>query len=327
MRRRGDATRKLNNKPNRNLTKSSELSKFHQLIRDISCITRMTGQGKGAARILTEDPDFVMMDSSSPPQGQKMTGGTRTSSEEKRTKTTSERRGKSIPKEKNQPTPQFWLGFEAMERIALDEGTPHYIKPAPIQKKGRSEKEAAELLASVFSYPHVGQTLFPLTRPDGIEWQHFNITQIPFEVETDPDSGLSYDYQVAIFFQKSFRQYTHEEVLTLTQTRLRDMRIPLGSKIAEPIAILCRNGSVRHWSGTIKLHLKHPEVDGINLLNGTRPFILTLNGNMTVGKACKSYNTIAKINMLSVRISSLSLMNVTGHGLFEEIVEESYKRE
>ena len=104
------------------------------------------------------------------------------------------------------------------------------------------------------------------------------------------------------------------------------MKIPLGSKIAEPIAILCRNGSARHWLGTIKLHLKHPEVDGINLLNGTRPFILNLDDNMTVGKICKSYNTIAKNNMLSVKINSLSLMNITGHGLFKEVVEESFKR-
>ena len=166
-----------------------------------------------------------------------------------------------------------------------------------------------------------------MIRPDGIEGQHYNITQIPFEVEIGPDSGLSYDYQVAIYFQKPSRQYTHEEVLTLTQARLRDMKIPLGSKIAEPIAILYRNRSARHWSGIIKLHLKHPEVDGINLLNGTRPFILTLDGNMTVGKIYKSYNTIAKNNMLSVKINSLSLMNVTGHGLFKEVVEESFKRE
>ena len=96
-----------------------------------------------------------------------------TSSEEKRTKTT-EKRGKS--KEKNQPTPQFWLGFEAMERIAIDEDVPRFIESSPIQKKGRSEKEATELLAAVFSYPHVGQILYPLERPDGIEGQHFNIT-------------------------------------------------------------------------------------------------------------------------------------------------------
>ena len=104
------------------------------------------------------------------------------------------------------------------------------------------------------------------------------------------------------------------------------MRIPLGSKIAEPIAILYRNESARHWSGIIKLHLKHPEVDGINLLNDTRHFILILDGNMTVGKICKSYNTIGKNNMLLVKINSLSLMNVTGYGLFKEVVEESFKR-
>ena len=47
---------------------------------------------------------------------------------------------------------------------------------------------------------------------------------------------------------------------------------------------------------------------------------------MTVEKVCKSYNTIAKNNMLSVKISSLFLINVTGHGLFKEVVEESFKK-
>ena len=264
VRRRGVALRYFIINYIKNPTLNPKLNKLQPLTSDLSCRTKMTGQGKGTARSLTEDPDFVMLDTSSPPQGQKMTGGTRTSSEEKRTKATLERRGKSIPNEKNQLTPQFWLGFEAMEKLALDEGAPHIIKASPIQKKWRSEKETDDLLALVFFYPHVGQTLFPLTQPDGIEGQHFNITQIPFEVETDLDSGLSYDYQVAIYFQKSSRQYTHEEVLTLTKERLRDVKIPLGSRIAEPIAILCRNGSAKHWSGTIKLHLKHQEVDGIN---------------------------------------------------------------
>ena len=106
---------------------------------------------------------------------------------------------------------------------------------------------------------------------------------------------------------------------------LKEMKIALGSKIAEPIAILCRNGSTRHWAGTIKLHLKHLGVDGINLLSGIRPFILTLDEVMTVGKVCKSYNTIAKNNLLSVKISSPSLENITGHGLFKEVLEESFK--
>ena len=47
---------------------------------------------------------------------------------------------------------------------------------------------------------------------------------------------------------------------------------------------------------------------------------------MTVGKVCKSYNTIAKNNLLSIKISGPSLGNVTGHALFQEILEESFKR-
>ena len=156
--------------------------------------------------------------------------------------------------------------------------------------------------------------------------QHFNITQLSFEVQTDPDTGLSMDYQVTIYFQKPNSPYTHEEILALTQARMKDMKIALGNRIAEPIAILCRNGSNRHWACTIKLHLKHPGLDDINLLSGTRPFILTLKEGMTVGKVCKSYNTIAKNNLLSIKISSPSLGNVTGHALFQEILEESFKR-
>ena len=139
-------------------------------------LSRMTGQGKGATRILTEDPNFVMLNTSSPPQGQKRTGGTKPSSEEKRSKSTLENRGKSIPTEKNLIAHQFWLGFEAMEKLAIDEGAPNIIDSAPIKRKGRYEKEADELFASVFSYPHVGQTLYPLIRPDGIEGQHYNIS-------------------------------------------------------------------------------------------------------------------------------------------------------
>ena len=180
----------------------------------------MTGQGgKGVARALTEDPDFEMMDSTSPPLGEKRIGGNKVASVEKRSKATSaEKRSKPTNKEKAPPS-HFWLGFEAMEKISLDKGTSQNLD-LNNGKKNHSEKEATELLTMVFSYPHVSQTLFPLVRPDGIEGQHFNITQLPFEVETDPDTGLSYDYQVAIYFRKPTRQYTHEEILNSTQSRL-----------------------------------------------------------------------------------------------------------
>ena len=266
----------------------------------------MTGQGggRGAARDLTIDPDFIMREANSPPQGTgtKRSGGNKTTSAEKKNKPAPK---EALPK-------QFWLGFEMMEKLAIEEEVPIHATPTTLHglaRSGFSEKEAKEFLKSVVSYPHVGQSCYPVSHPDGVPGQHYNITQLPFEIETDPDSGLSMDYQVAIYFKKPSRPYMHEEILAATQARLKEMRIALGNKIAEPIAILCRNGSTRHWAGTIKLHLKHPAVDGMNLLKGNRPFIITLEEVMTVGKVCKSYNTIAKNNLLSVKISSPSLGN------------------
>jgi hypothetical protein len=270
--------------------------------------SKISGQGgnRGAAKALTTDPNFEMRDVISPPQGTKRSGANKSTSAEKK--------NKSAPKETPTPPKHYWLGFEMMEKLTIEEGATPISTLTPIQsliKSGFSEKEAKKFQKAIISYPHVEQTCFPLHRPDGIAGQHFNITQLPFEIETDPDTGLSQDYHVTIYFQNPSRQYTHEEVLALAQARLKEMRIALGNKIAEPIAILCRNGSSRHWAGTIKLHLKYPGVDGINLLNDIRPFILTLDEVMTVGKICKSFNTIANNNLLSVKISSPSLANVT----------------
>ena len=150
----------------------------------------MTGQGKSVVKDLADDPDLVMMEANSPPQGLKRNSGTRNPSAEKKGKTIStEKKGKPATKEKPPKTHPYWLGFEAMEKLVIEEE--HILEPTPTPhnvKKGRSDKEVAELLIAVFSYPHTTQTLFPLVRPDGIDGQHFNITQIPFEIETDSDT-------------------------------------------------------------------------------------------------------------------------------------------
>ena len=247
--RRGEHTKKLHSNNNHNHTKCINSHKITYLTSDINYRKTMTSQGKGAARDLTEDPNFAMLEADSPPQGHKRNNSTKALSEEKKSRATSSEKRKVAAKEKLQPPPHFWLGFEAMEKLTIEEGTPLVPEPTPNNvRKVRSDKEAAELTTAVVSYPHVHQTLFPIVRTDGIEGQHFNLTQLPFEVETDPDTRLSYDYQVAIYFKKPTKQYTHEEMLALTQARLREMRIALGTKIAEPIAILCKNGSARHWS-------------------------------------------------------------------------------
>ena len=224
----------------------------------------------------------------------------------------------------------WWLGFDTMEKKALADKIPESFIPEPISKfmkKGFSEFEAEELLKAVHSYPHVPQTLYPTARPDGLDGQHYNLTQLPFDIATDPETGLSLDYQVAIHFNRPIKQFTHGEILGMTQERLKKMKIPLGSKIAEPITILCMNGSARHWSGTIKLHLTHPDIDGINLLSGVRPFILKLdNDTPTLGKVCKGYNAVARNNLLSVKIASPSLANVEGHELHLEVLIDGFKR-
>lgn len=85
----------------------------------------------------------------------------------------------------------------------------------------------------------------------GITSQHFNIIQFPFEMKTDIDISLSQDYHVAIYFQKSSRQYTNEKILALTHARLKEMKNTLGNKIAKSIAILCGNGSTKYWTNII----------------------------------------------------------------------------
>lgn len=71
---------------------------------------------------------------------------------------------------------------------------------------------------------------------------------------------------------------------------------------------------------------KHYVVDGINLHHGIRLFILTLDDVMTIRKMCKSYNIIARYNLLSVKINNLSLGIVTGHIFYKEVLEEIFKR-
>jgi hypothetical protein len=156
------------NKPNENLpqNKNSHTSQHPPLQspytrvygkREISDIRKlkltlhrykMTGQG-GAARDLTADPDFEMRDAISPPQGTKRSGASRSTSAEKKNRTASketslaEKKTKNVAKEASAPIKSFWLRFETMEKLAIEEGAPIAYTPTTIQgliKSGFSEK-------------------------------------------------------------------------------------------------------------------------------------------------------------------------------------------
>ena len=81
-----------------------------------------------------------------------------------------------------------------------------------------------------------------------------------------------------------------------------------------------------NWSGVIKLHLKTPEIDGIGLLQGLRPFILKLDeGKLVRGKVCKTYDSLALNNLLYVKITSEQLEMKEWFVMYETIVKESFK--
>jgi hypothetical protein len=114
--------------------------------------------------------------------------------------------------------------------------------------------------------------------------------------------------------------------MVLVEARLKEMHIELGDVIREPIALICYHKSTK-WSGVIKLHLKTPEIDGIGLLQGLRPFILKFDEDKYKrDKVCKTYDALALNNLLSVKITSETLEFKDWYELFEKIVEESFHR-
>ena len=194
----------------------------------------------------------------------------------------------------------FWLGIMTMEKLAIDEGVKAKDCRPPTKNEdliamGITEGEAEEISQiDKIAFPHVKQLFYPLERPDGKCGQHFNLTQLPIETKVDPGMGLSLDYHIAVHFEKPSTNYTHNEILTMASARLAHMEIKMEIGLAELIYIPCkekeRNNKVKFWTGTIKIHLKHPKVDGIGMLKGLRPFILTIDKTHTLRRniACRS---------------------------------------
>ena len=204
--------------------------------------------------------------------------------------------------------PSFWLGYQAMNWTNKGKGLPmdSHVPVATLVKNGMREKEARECQSVVFSFHFVIQEEWPNSRENGKEGQHFNLTQIPSDVEVDK-FGFSFDYQIAIIFEMGENEWEKDTVMPLVESRLKEMDIKLGDIIGKPIALMCYHKSTK-WSGVIKLHLKTPEIDGVGLLQGLRPFILKLDdGKFKKGKICKTYDSLALNNLLSVKISSEGL--------------------
>jgi hypothetical protein len=214
-------------------------------------------------------------------------------------------KGKAIPP----PHPPFWLGYHTLNVIAKENGKPMEptLSVSELVKFGMEHNEALEYLEAVPSFPYIPQEVWPSKRADGKEGGHFNLTQVPFDVEVD-EGGFALDYQIAITFEINERNLaTRDEIYKKTEASLKAMGIPLGEILGEPIAILCFHGSKR-WSGIIKLHLKNPIKNTNDLLYGNRSFVLKLDEiTFCRGKAFKSFGSIVIASLLSIKITSPTL--------------------
>ena len=176
--------------------------------------------------------------------------------------------------------PPFWLGFQAMNWTNRSKDYPidKMELISELIRKGMEIDEATKCQQATPSFPFVIQEEWPSIRGDGIEGQHFNLTQIPFDVEVD-ENGFALDYQIAIAFEIGDLKLSKENMMEKVKERLKKMKIAIGSMIGEPIAIKCYHKSTT-WSGVVKIHLKNPKKDGSALLQGSRAFILNLDEKM-----------------------------------------------
>lgn len=221
----------------------------------------------------------------------------------------------------------MWLGFQALNHIYKQKELPqeHIGTTRDLIKKGIDFDEAKEMQNMVPSFPFVPQLEWPSKRDDGIEGQHFNLIQLPFDVEVD-EHGFSFDYQISVQFELKDAQWEKNVIMGKVNERLTKMNIKTRELIGEPIAIMYYHKSTT-WSGTIKLHLDNPVIDAKNLLQGTKTFILTLDEDKPWrGKVCKSYDMLALNNLLLVKITSDTLIGLEWYNIFEEIVNEGFAR-
>lgn len=179
------------------------------------------------------------------------------------------------------PHQNMWLGFEAMEKLAEENGQEPLFCNETIEDKvtkGIPRAEAAKLKQVSISFPRIPQLLYPSTRTDGIPGQHYNLTEVPSEIPTNPSTCLSLDFQISIHFQLPNTPIFHNQVKELVKKKLEFMHIPLGTSLIEPISIICmsvkRGEKKEVWARIIKLHLFHPEIGGIAMLKGLRLSIL-----------------------------------------------------
>jgi hypothetical protein len=226
------------------------------------------------------------------------------------------------------------MGISYMEQMAMEVGIQECSSDGSVEDlvaTGYIRAEAEELEIEKVAFPRIAQKLYPSRRNDKVLGQHYNLTQLPFEVETHPETELSLDFHVTIYFEQPKIPFEYDEILAKAQQRFEQMSIPLGTGILHPITVFYKHTKQREepriWAGIIKVHLLKPEIHAIDLLRGTRSFILELNnGDPYLGKIAKGYDAMAKNNLLSVKFESPNLQDITATNMFKVVLKDSFER-
>jgi hypothetical protein len=229
---------------------------------------------------------------------------------------------------------KYWLGFSYMETLAIEARVFVCSSDGAMEDLvllGYMRREAKVLKHAIVSFPRVPQKLYPSSRSDKVLGQHYNLTQLPFEVETSPEIGPSLDFHITIYFEQPKTPFEHDDILTKALERFEQMEIPLGTSILHPATVLCkhtkRKEDLRIWAGIIKVHLLKPKIHAIDLLRGTRQFILQLDNNNTyLGKVAKGYDAAVRNNLLFVKFEGHILQDITAHALFKETLKHNFDR-
>ena len=66
---------------------------------------------------------------------------------------------------------------------------------------------------------------------------------------------------------------------------------------------------------TIKIHLKNPKINSIDILKGLHPFILILDKIQTLGNFVKCYDLIARNTLLITKIENPKIFFISSSEL------------
>ena len=221
----------------------------------------------------------------------------------------------------------MWLGFSIHEAIATQRGTEVIYETRSheeFEQLGTPPMEIIEFKTLRRAFPRVPQVFYPNERPDAVPGNHLHFTQLPKLEKADPTTGLSEGFQVTIRFDYGFKGISRQDARGACIDRLRQMDIPLGKAYSNPIDIGL-NAITKSWAGFIKIHLLHPQRDGLALLQGSRAFVMKMDNNeLVIGKVEKGYELATKARNLRLHLKGESLRHEFGFDILQNIVRGSY---